>query len=252
MTAQGYTCITFSTGPQPERKAQYIQILEQRRVEGVFLIGSMFGTPEVRQSVAQHMNSIPVVLVNGELDLPNAYNVLADERQGTADCVALLAEAGRHRPAYLMDTDTPANRNKVCGFRQGLAHCGLHPNAPILTEKDTGPDPRSAIARGRRETAALLAQQPDTDSILCATDLLAIGCLQELQARGIAVPQQVAVAGVDNTLYGQLCSPALTTLDNRLAEVSQTAAALLLDLLQGKEVPHRQVLPAAVIVREST
>ena len=111
---------------------------------------------------------------------------------------------------------------------------------------------RSAIARGRRETAALLAQQPDTDSILCATDLLAIGCLQELQARGIAVPQQVAVAGVDNTLYGQLCSPALTTLDNHLAEVSQTAAALLLDLLQGKEVPHRQVLPAAVIVREST
>lgn len=252
MTAKGYTCITFSTGPQPERKAQYIQILEQRRVEGVFLIGSMFGTPEVRQSVAQHMHGIPVVLVNGELDLPNAYNVLADEQQGTADCVALLAEAGRHRPAYLMDTDTPANRNKVCGFRQGLAHCGLHPNAPILTEKDTGPDPRSAIARGRRETAALLAQQPDTDSILCATDLLAIGCLQELQARGIAVPQQVAVAGVDNTLYGQLCSPALTTLDNRLAEVSQTAAALLLDLLQGKEVPHRQVLPAAVIVREST
>lgn len=67
MTARGYTCITFSTGPQPERKAQYIQILEQRRVEGVFLIGSMFGTPEVRQSVAQHMNRIPVVLVNGEL-----------------------------------------------------------------------------------------------------------------------------------------------------------------------------------------
>ena len=131
MTAKGYTCITFSTGPQPERKAQYIQILEQRRVEGVFLIGSMFGTPEVRQSVAQHMHGIPVVLVNGELDLPNAYNVLADEQQGTADCVALLAEAGRRRPAYLMDTDTPANRNKVCGFRQGLARCGLHPNARI-------------------------------------------------------------------------------------------------------------------------
>lgn len=68
MTARGYTCITFSTGPQPERKAQYIQILEQRRVEGVFLIGSMFGTPEVRQSVAQHMHGIPVVLVNGQLD----------------------------------------------------------------------------------------------------------------------------------------------------------------------------------------
>ena len=80
---------------------------------------------------------------------------------------------------------------------------------------------------------------------------------QLVHAQGVDVlllqgGQQVAVAGVDNTLYGQLCSPALTTLDNRLAEVSQTAATLLLDLLLGKEVPHRQVLPAAVIVREST
>lgn len=252
MTAQGYTCITFSTGPQPERKAQYIQILEQRRVEGVFLIGSMFGTPEVRQSIAQHLPSIPVVLVNGELDLSNSYNVLVDEQQGTADCIALLTKAGRCRPAYLMDTDTPANRNKVQGFRQGLVRCGLSGDAAVLTEKAAGSDPRSTIARGRRETTALLEMQPDVDSILCATDLLAIGCLQELRARGIAVPQQVAVVGVDNTLYGQLCSPALTTLDNRLAEVSQTAAALLLDVLQGREAPHRQVLSAAIIEREST
>lgn len=253
MTRQGYTCITFSTGPQPERKAQYIQILEQRRVEGVFLIGSMFGTPEVRQSIAQHLPGIPVVLVNGALDLPNAYNVLVDEQSGTADCIALLAKAGRRAPAYLMDTDTPANRSKVRGFRQGLACCGLRADCPVITaESGTEPGPRSTIARGRSQTAALLAQHPEVDSILCATDLLAIGCLQELEARSIAVPQQIAVAGVDNTLYGQLYSPALTTLDNRLAEVSQTAAALLLDVLQGNAAPHRQVLPAAVIEREST
>lgn len=253
MTAQGYTCITFSTGPQPERKAQYIQILEQRRVEGVFMIGSMFGTPEVGRSIAQHLPGIPVVLVNGALDLPNAYNVLVDEQAGTADCVALLAGAGRKAPAYLMDADTPANRSKVCGFRQGLARCGLRADCPVIpAESGTEPGPRSTIARGRSQTAALLARHPEVDSILCATDLLAIGCLQELQARSIAVPQQVAVVGVDNTLYGQLCFPALTTLDNRLAEVSQTAAALLLDVLQGKPAPHRQVLPAAVIVREST
>ena len=253
MTAQGYTCITLSTGPQPERKAAAIQTLEQRRVEGVVLIGSMFGTPEVRQSVARHLPGIPVVLVNGQLDLPNAYNVLVDEQQGTADCVALLAGAGRRHLAYLMDADTPANRNKAAGFRAGLTRCGLNAEEPVLlAEQAAEPGPRSAIARGRRETAALLAQLPQVDGILCADDLLAIGCLQELQARGIAVPGQVAVAGVDNTLYGQLCSPALTTLDNRLAEVSQAAAALLRDVLQGKTVPHRQLLPAAVIVREST
>ena len=39
MTRQGYTCITFSTGTDEARKSQYIEILEQRRVEGAIFIG---------------------------------------------------------------------------------------------------------------------------------------------------------------------------------------------------------------------
>ena len=90
MTRQGYTCITFSTGADSKRKAQYIEILEQRRVEGAIFIGSMFGTEAVRQSVEQHLSNTPVVIVNGALDLPNTYSVLIDEERGTEECVALL------------------------------------------------------------------------------------------------------------------------------------------------------------------
>lgn len=106
MTRRGYTCITFSTGMDPQRKAQYIEILEQRRVEGAILIGSMFVTEEVRQSVAQHLADIPVVVVNSALELPNTYSVLIDEERGTEDCVALLTAQGRRRLAYLMDVGT--------------------------------------------------------------------------------------------------------------------------------------------------
>ena len=65
MTRLGYTCITLSTGDSPERKAECIQILTKRRVEGVILMGSMFGTEAVKQSIAEHMARIPVVIVNG-------------------------------------------------------------------------------------------------------------------------------------------------------------------------------------------
>lgn len=69
--------------------------------------------------------------------------------------------------------------------------------------------PRSSVERGRCETAELLKQMPDVDGILCATDMLAIGCMQELKAHGIAVPEQVAVIGVDNTLYGPALHPSV-------------------------------------------
>lgn len=86
---------------------------------------AMFGGDQVRQSVQQHLGNIPVVLVNGELELPNAYSVLADEERGTEDCVALLAENGRKNMAYLMDVGTPSNFKKCRGFCTGLLRQGL-------------------------------------------------------------------------------------------------------------------------------
>lgn len=253
MTRRGYTCITFSTGADPRRKAEYIQILEQRRVEGVILIGSMFGGEEVRREAERRLSSIPVVLVNGVLDLPNAYCVLADEERGAEDCAVLLAGEGRRRLAYLMDTPTPSNLSKQRGFFAGLRRCGLEPDPKgcVFDAAGEGNGPRDAIRRGREAAARMLEAMPDADGVLCATDLLAIGCLQELRGRGVAVPERTAVIGVDNTLYGQLCVPTLTTLDNQLAEISLAAARMLLDALEGVAVTRRMTLRAEIIRRDS-
>lgn len=62
----------------------------------------------------------------------------------------------------------------------------------------------------------------------------------------------MAVIGMDNTLYGQLCTPALTTLDNKLGEVSLAAANMLLDVLQERPVSHKLMLLTEIIQREST
>lgn len=253
MTRRSYTCITFSTGADPQRKADYIRILEQRRVEGVILIGSMFGTPEVRRSIEQHLSNIPVVLVNGALDLPNTYSVLVDEERGTEECVTMLAQAGRRRLAYIMDVATPSNLNKQRGFYTGMLRCGLDTDGRcVFTAPGAGTNPRDSIQRGRIAARQMLQELPEVEGVLCATDMLAIGCLQELRAQGIDVPRAVAVTGVDNTLHGQLFTPALTTLDNKLAEVSLAAARMLLDVLEGSPVSQKIMLLTQIIRREST
>ena len=253
MTRRGYTCITFSTGADPQRKADYIQILEQRRVEGAILIGSMFSTGEVRQSVERHLSNIPVVVVNGALDLPNTYSVLVDEERGTEACVDMLVQAGRRRLAYIMDVDTPSNQNKLRGFSTGMLRHGLRADeSRVFTAPGEGTSPRAAIERGHAAARMLLQAMPEVEGVLCATDILAIGCLQEMLARGIAVPRDVAVIGVDNTLYGQLFDPALTTLDNKLAEVSLAAARMLLDVLEGNPVSQKIMLFTEIIRRGST
>nr|WP_296834437.1 LacI family DNA-binding transcriptional regulator [uncultured Marvinbryantia sp.] len=252
MTRRGYTCITFSTGPDSSSKAKYIQILEQRRVEGVILIGSMFANDEVRRSLERCLADIPVMLVNGEMDLPNVYSVLIDEERGTEECVKMLVEKGCRRLVYLMDVTTPSNIKKQRGFCTGLLRCGLEAGEDyIFTAPDADTSPGGSIRRGRQGTCRLLESVPEVDGIICATDLLAIGCLQELQKRGIAVPGQVSLIGIDNTLYGQLCTPALTTLDNKMAQVSLSAARMLLDVLDGRTVNQKLMLFTEIIRRES-
>lgn len=253
MTSYGYACITFSTGQDDEEKAKYIRILEQRRVEGVILIGSMFSTETVRQSIEKHLSNIPVVLVNGSLDLPNVYSILINEEQGTEECVAYLKKQGRKQLAYIMDVMTPSNQNKLRGFRKGMIQCGLDVDeSQIVYAPGCDTSPNDAIERGCIATKTLLKQYPKVDAILCATDLLAVGSLQVLQEKGIQVPGQIAVLGVDNTLYGRICTPTLSTMDNKLAELSLNAAHILADVLEGRTTSHKIMLLTDLIIREST
>lgn len=254
MTRRGYTCITFSTGADPRRKADYIRILEQRRVEGAILIGSMFDVEEVRQSLVQYLPNIPVVIANGILDLPNTYSVLVDEERGTEECVAMLAQDGRQRLAYITDADTPSNRRKQRGFSTGMLRCGLQAGEEcVIIAPGEGTNPRDTMKRGHAAAQQLLRMIPEVDGILCSTDMLAIGCIRELQKQGISIPRDVSVIGVDNTLCGQILTPALTTLDNKLVEVGLAAARMLLDVLEGGEVVSRQImLPAQIVSRDST
>ena len=252
MTRRGYTCITFSTGPDSSSKAKYIQILEQRRVEGVILIGSMFANDEVRRSLERCLADIPVMLVNGEMDLPNVYSVLIDEERGTEECVKMLVEKRLQTAGISDGRDDSFQYKKQRGFCTGLLRCGLEAGEDyIFTAPDADTSPGGSIRRGRQGTCRLLESVPEVDGIICATDLLAIGCLQELQKRGIAVPGQVSLIGIDNTLYGQLCTPALTTLDNKMAQVSLSAARMLLDVLDGRTVNQKLMLFTEIIRRES-
>ena len=70
--------------------------------------------------------------------------------------------------------------------------------------------------------------------------------------RGVRVPQQIAVIGADNTLYGKICTPQLTTLDNKLVEVSRNASRVLLSALEGNADPRQILLLTEIIERETT
>ena len=252
----GYTCITLSTGRSLEKKLDFIRLLEQRRVEGVIMIGSMFGEEEntdgrFRREVASHLGTTPIVLVNGELKLPNVWCIISDEERGTEESVAYLVRKQRKRISYLTDVDTPSNHLKRRGYFSGCMKYA--PDMPTQLYQAPGSDtnPTDSVARGREAAKEMCRLFPDTDAILCSTDMMAIGCMQGLKDIGKNIPGDIAVMGVDNALFGQLLQPTLTTLDNKMSECSRNAARMLLDALDGREPSRKIIIPAEIIERDS-
>lgn len=247
LTKRGYCCITMSTGPSDERKAEYIRILEQRRVEGVILMGSMFSTDAVKQSIKEHLPRVPVVLVNGYLDLPNVSGVIVDEDAGVTQCVALLAGKGKRKIAFVLDADSPANRRKQQGYYDGILKSGGTKEDFWMYEAE-----ESSLKGGYNATVQVLKEHPDVQGIIYSIDLVAVGGVRAAYDMGYRVPEDLGLIGIDNSLYGEICMPKLTTLNNKLEELSETAASILWEGLERRPQNKKLMLFSEIIEREST
>jgi LacI family transcriptional regulator len=88
--------------------------------------------------------------------------------------------------------------------------------------------------------------------VIGGNDLLAAGAVFEAQARGLDVPGDLSIVGIDNLEISLHVTPALTTVHLPTAELGDQAAQYLLARLQGREMPGRTTLPIELIVRGST
>jgi len=242
----GYSCIIMSTGREDADRVRYIRQLNQRRVEGAVLIGSAFETEAVRDAIAEYLPNIPVIITNGYLDLPNVYGIIADERNGIVDCVKLLAEKGRRNLAFLYDYETPSNRLKIEGFREGVRrYCGNKEKPRVIS---AGTDFQAV----HEATVRMMQAEPAIDGIICAEDPIAAAALRALRDCDRSVPTDVGVIGVNNSSFAKICTPSLTSLDNMLLDLSVTAARNLTEVLRGRHVVKKMMIYSHVVEREST
>lgn len=247
LAERGYCGLILNTGDSDEDRAAGIQILEQRKVEAAVLMGSIFQTQAVQDAIARCLPEIPVFILNGYLDLPNVYGVVSDEEAGVEDCVNLLAKKGRQKIAYFVDRPTPSSKLKTQGFVKGMERLGFD-------EKDLwiyrGVD--GSLDGGYEAMMRVLAEHKDVDGLICSLDIMACGALRALHEKGLRVPEDVAVIGIDNSVYAEVCMPRLTSLDNMVLESGVTIAHKLMDSLEGHRTNQRTMLFTNIVERETT
>lgn len=243
---RGYCAIIINAGPSEEQMADGLRILEQRRVDGAVLVGSMFQNEEVKQSISEHIANVPVVIANGYLDLPNVYGVLVDEYEGVKHMMELMRSKGKQHLAFIGTTHSPSSRCKIKGFQDQMREYGYSQEELVILECDADKE------NGYQATLRLLQEYPQTDGILYSEDIIAAGAIRAFWDMGRRIPQDVAIVGIDNSIYGELTYPKFTSLDNKMTEMAHEAARILVDAIEGHANTKRLMLFSDIVERETT
>jgi LacI family transcriptional regulator len=245
----GLAVILCSTDDRTVKENQYLDFLEEHRVQGVLITPAAgAGTHLARL----RRRGTPVVLVDSWSSSRGQCSVAVDDVLGGDLAISHLLEAGHERIAF---TDGPRAGRQVADRYEGALRAPRRAGLP-RTALQVMPAEALNVAAGQRAGAKIAAMpRPARPSALfCVNDLIALGVLQEMTRNHIRVPEEISIVGYDDIEFATAAAVPLTSIRQPRHQLGQTAAQLLLDEAADTETHrHRQVIFEPVLIaREST
>lgn len=246
----GYDSILCCTGYELEQKQNRMKMLLGKRVDAIILIGSNYVEEDsshndyIRETAAQ----VPVMIVNGALDGANIYSTLCDDYSAMHELTRLLVQSGHNNLLYLHNSTSFSARRKLMGFRNALESKGI----AVDEERICLFDSKGQGINDIRDYLLSLDCTDGIDGIVCADDRLAVGAMKFATAKGLKVPEQLAVTGFNNSDLAMCCTPELTSVDNRLETLCSHCIKTLMDVLGGSETPTQTVFSFEIVQRGTT
>jgi LacI family gluconate utilization system Gnt-I transcriptional repressor len=227
----GYQLLIGQSGYEQSQEDVLLDAVIGRRPAGIVLTGVMHSeASRLRLAGA----GIPVVETWDLTATPIDMLVGFSHDQVGAAAARHLHERGGRRAAVI----TPNDRRALTRAQAFVA------TMSALSQRDVPvypvPSP-THLGNGRETLARVLREHPDTDSIFCGADSLALGVLMEANARQIRMPEELKVLGYGDVNFAAWTTPALTTIRTNGRRIGELAASMLIERIDQAEMPTRVV-----------
>lgn len=219
----------------------------QRGLDGIIFSASA-AMEEIEKELSEV--SLPYVFIEQSDPMPGLtkqpVTVYIDDQEGMRLALNHLYGIGGRRFALICgEEEFLVTQRRLEAARAFFA---AHPDCRVVYAAGLYSD----VESGSHACRKILATAPRPDCILAFNDHLAVGVLHALYALGIRVPQEIDVMGFDDILLARYLTPPLSTVYAPNKLMGETAARLLLDIMQGKPVPQHTKLPVELMVRGTT
>lgn len=245
----GYLLILVDTKNSLTEELRAIQLLREKYADGMIMVSFHFCKENIE---AINRLNAPVVLTNKYESAtgPDRFNyVYVDTQTGIREATEHFISQGLKRIAYV---GGPASEQtgyeRYCGYRDALLESRLSEPEGYVQEGDFTEN------GGYMAGIRLLSDSAEPpEAIVAANDLMAMGLLRACEQKGLSVPKDIALSGMDNLSLCERISPKLTSVELQAEEIGRRAAELLLKQMKNDpaEIANIRLQPR-LVVRESS
>jgi LacI family transcriptional regulator len=247
----GYRILLCNSEGDLGLEKQYVQDMISHRAEG--LIIAPVGDRSKANLLSLERRKFPLVLIDRSVAGFDCDLVQADSVAGAKLLATHLLTVGHRRIAVIIEPDNVSTaRDRLQGFMAAMKGAGIKvPGSHVLrTTADR--------AGGYAAMQQILSLDPRPSAVFAVNNMTALGAMQAIRERGLAVPNDIALVCFDDVEHLAVLSPFLTVVNQPTEMFGTLAAQLVLDRInqtaEGGDTggpPRRVVLQADLLVRES-
>lgn len=239
--AAGLSLLLADAQNDAEVERASVELLLDKRIDALLISPSHRFLSQT--TIASASKVVSVVQLDRVADESIGF-VRVDQESGVRLIVDHLKERGRRHLGFIgSDVSVSTSWERQVAFTQAASDFDSLATVRVLAGDFT-------VEWGREAALKMLSIWPDVDGIICANDLIALGARQALLAKGVRVPEDVAIAGFDDTIIAS--AGQLTSVRQPLAELARRGVSICLATAEDAQDSQHVTLSPELVIRGST
>jgi len=226
------------------KEYSFVRHCQSRNVEGVVVFGFQHEDMNFEELIGSGM---PTLFLDLDVVGGRTGYISSDNREAADRAVDYLVGLNHRKISYISGhRDSYVNHHRLEGYKEGLGKAGIPYREEYVAEGDFT---REA---GYRSMRRLLELPDPPTSVICCSDMSAIGAMEAVRDAGLSIPEDISIIGFDDIEMASLVRPALTTVRQDMITIGRRAVELLDELINDEEQsPPQEIVPTELVIRDS-